>query len=386
MSAAPRATPRRASRVALALASCAALALADGAGPPARQDTPPDSPTAAAPSPATTGEDAHAARDAAAWAAVERGLAWLAAEQERGTDGSWPPGRATFQAPVAVAALSTLAFLAGGSGVERGPHGAAVARAVDYLVGRVDTDARSPKLGYVASPGDPTSNMHGHGYATHALAEAFAVSPATARGRDLARVLPLALRLIERTQGADGAWWYFPRVSVDHEGSVTITLVQAMRAAAGAGLEVDARVIAAAEDYVRRSQTEEGAFAYRIGDSRKTVALTAAAIATLNATGTYDDPAIRRGIDWIQRELARRDTRDGSEFPFYERLYLAQALWQLSDRGHFDAWFDDEVRHLLATQSPDGRWTDPRYGDAYATAMNCLVLAMPAGLLPSFAR
>jgi len=337
-------------------------------------------PVAAAPAPAP-------GRDAATWAAVGRGLDWLAARQKEGPDGAFPRGNAAIHAPLATTAIGALAFMAGGSGIDRGPHGAAVARAIDYLLARANREPRSAERGFLASPGDTTSRMHGHGYATHALAEAYAVSTASTRGRLLREVLPLAADLIERTQGPEGAWWYDPWISVEHEGSVTITLVQGLRAAKSAGLEVNPRVIAAADDYVRRSQVEDGTFAYHVGSERTSVALTAAAIATLNATGSYDDSAIRRGVDAIWRELGKRGPgRTGIEFPFYERLYLAQAFWQLSEPSHFERWFELEARYLLTTQRADGSWEDTRYGDAYATAMNTLVLALPAGLLPSFTR
>jgi hypothetical protein len=389
----------RASALAIACGGALAAAAADVASrqgatspterPPLPIAPPQLAPSQEAPAPAPEGAESSAARDEAAFTALHKGLDWLAREQARGIDGGWPLDGATQRAPVGIAGLATLALLAGGSTPDRGPHAAAVARGVDYLLARADRDPRSPEYGFLWSPGDRNSDMHGHGYATHALAEAFALSPATPRGRDIARVLPAALRLIERSQGAEGAWMYHPRVTVQHEGSVTIALVQAMRAARNAGFHVDSRVIAAADDYVRRSQTEDGTFAYHLGSNRTTVGLTAAAVATLNATGTYDDPVIRRAVDAIWRELGRRtgpSARRTIEFPHYERFYLAQALWQLSDRSHFDRWFDAELRVLIADQRADGSWPDPVFGDAHATAMNCLTLAIPAALLPSFAR
>ena len=80
------------------------------------------------------------------------------------------------------------------------------------------------------------------------------------------------------------------------------------------------------------------------------------------------------------------------------RLYLAQAFWQHRDLQHFRRWAEDEVRVILADQAADGTWEDRRpsgraggltrgrYGDAYATAMNCLFLSVPEGLLPIFRR
>ncbi len=331
--------------------------------------------------------EAGSAARTAARESLEQGLAWLAKRQADGVEGSWPRGEAQFHAPIAVTALATLAFLAGGNGVDRGPHGREVARAVDYLIARTQRDERSPHVGFLEAPGDGTSRMHGHGYAVHAMAEAFTMSPQDRRGRRLAEVLPLALDLIQNTQGSEGGWWYDPWVSPQHEGSVTVVLVQAMRAARGAGFTVDSNVVRRAEDYVLATQVADGSFAYGIGSPRTTVALTAAGIGTLNAAGRYGDAPIRRGIDALWRDLGRREeTGARSEFPFYERFYVAQALWQLGDDTAFKRWYEPELQRVLATQRADGSWYCPRYGDAYATAFQCLFLAIPDGLLPSFHR
>ena len=98
---------------------------------------------------------------------------------------------------------------------------------------------------------------------------------------------------------------------------------------------------------------------------------------------------------------ARRPRADGAaarSIPLLRALYLAQAFWQHRDLQHFRRWAEDEVRRILADQEADGTWQDlrpggrgtgllrGRYGDAYATAMNCLFLSVPEGLLPIFRR
>jgi hypothetical protein len=347
-----------------------------------------------------------AIRDERARAALERGLAWLARAQERESDGSFPAtglgardvgglavtdGSGTF-APVAVTALATLALMSGGSTPERGPHGQVVARAVDWLVARTELDARSGTAGYVHLGGDTLSRMHGHGFGALALAQAFAMSPATERGARVQTALQAAVECIQKSQGVDGGWWYEPKASVQHENSITICAVQALRAAHGVGAKVDVKTIQRAVEYVSRTQKPDGSFRYALGEEKSSVALTAAAISTLEAAGTYSGKIIEDGYDWIFRRLAARESSTltaGEDFvmcPFYERLYLAQALWQNADEHVFDDWWKVEMPKVLTAQSKDGSWSDPRYGDCYATAMSCLVLALPAGLLPIFQR
>lgn len=335
----------------------------------------------------TTPPGWSASAERARTAALDRALVYLA--QAQSADGGWSMADARERAPVAVTALGALALMSSGSPPGRGPHGAQVARSVDFLLSRVDLIEDSPTRGYIGVSGDPLSRMHGHGFGTLALAEAFAISPQSPRGARLERALPAAVDLIERTQGSEGGWYYAPEVEAEHEGSVTICLVQALRAARNSGLLVDREIISRAVDYVRRSQAPDGSFRYQIGSDRTSIALTAAAIGTLHAAGEYDTPAITRGIDSIWRELGNRANTtktSGADFPHYERLYLAQALWRLGDEQGFWRWYGEELQVLLDAQQPNGAYLDRTYGSAYATAMVALYLALPDEFLPSFAR
>lgn len=331
--------------------------------------------------------DEAAARESAR-EAVGRGLDWLTLQLEDSIDGSFPKGDAEQNAPVAVTSLGALAFMAAGTTVDRGPHGRALARAIDYLLSRADLTPGSPRFGYIGSEGDKLSRMHGHGFATLALAEAWTVSPRTERGRRIGEALRAAVGLIERTQGAEGGWNYEPRREIDHEGSITICLVQALRAAHAAGIQVDTEVVARAESYVDRSQNENGSFRYALNIDRSSIALTAAALSTLNAAGRYQGPSIDRGTDALWRALRQREEGEGerAQFPFYERLYLAQAFWQHHEAQHFERWWPGARAEVLADQRPDGSWRSREYGPCYATAMNCLVLALPEAVLPIFQR
>jgi hypothetical protein len=319
--------------------------------------------------------------------AVEAGLLYLGALQARAGDGSFSITDVDREdyAPLGVTALCTLAFLAAGNAPDRGPHGEVVSRAVEYLLLHTDLDPRSKERGYISVQGDKASQNHGHGFATLVLAEAYGMSSGSERIRT---ALLAAVERIEQSQGAEGGWFYQPRPTSDHEGSVTICLVQALRAARDAGVQVDGEVIRRAEDYVRRLQKANGLFRYTLGDEqRASVALTAAGIATLNAAGRYDDHAIQDGIDAIWAGLAlRAENGKRADFPEYERLYLAQAFWQLSDTSHFARWFAEERERILRAQDADGSWKGSRFGSAYVTAVNCLVLSLPDAALPIFQR
>ena len=383
--------------LATALLGLLAGAEIPGDGPGSSGDGPGDLPPAPVSSgdSGSTGDDERAAEleelfrpgpRAPRVLALERGLAFLAAEQLKSGDGSFPRGEGENLefAPVAITALGSLALMSGGSSPTQGPHHKTVARAIDYLLLHTDLSPASPSRGFISAGGDETSLMHGHGFATLALAEAYGMSPKAER---LRTALEAAIDLIQRTQGAQGGWYYKPERQSEHEGSLTVCMVQALRAAREAGLKVDREVIARADGYLERSQVEDGSFAYQIGSPRTSVALTAAAISSLNATGKYSGAAIAKGVDAIWRDLAEREAEGGrARFPYYERLYLAQAFWQHQETSHFERWYDPEVKTVLRTQDQDGSWFDARFGQSYATAMNCLMLAMPDSLLPAFQR
>lgn len=318
--------------------------------------------------------------------ALDRALHWLALAQAETGDGSFPRGAGEDleYAPVAITALGTLALMAGGSSPSQGPHHVAVARAIDYLLLHTDLSPASPTRGFISAGGDETSLMHGHGFATLALAEALGMSP---KGVRIRAALEAAVTLIERTQGSAGGWFYKPKRQSEHEGSLTVCLLQALRAAREAGVRVDPEVITRAVGYLEKSQVEDGSFAYQIGSSRTSVALTAAAISSLNATGEYGGKAIALGVDAIFKGLSQRaEDGESSRFPYYERLYLAQAFWQHQDTSLFERWYPGAEKDMLRMQDQDGSWFDPRFGRAYATSMNALVLAMSDSLLPAFQR
>lgn len=361
----------------------------------------------------SSASEAPSRTEEAARRALEAGLDWLAARQRGGDAGALSVSGAREPAPVAVNALAALAWMAGGSTPERGPHGRELAQVIDWLVSRTELDPQAKAPGYIARQGDTLSRMHGHGFATLALAQAYAMSPSSERGARVARALAAAVACIERTQGVEGGWWYLPEKGLSHEGSITIALVQALRAAENAGVHVQPTVVARALDYVARSQKPNGSFRYALGDEYSTLALTAAAISTLQAGGEYSGQPVEDGYVYLFRGLASREARGrfdlelglpeppsggepSSEFPegdsrhpycyFYERLYVAQALWQNADAKSFDEWSAKERARVLGSQRPDGSWRDPRYGDTYATAVNALFLALPEGLLPIFQR
>lgn len=371
-----------------ALGSSVEIEIAKDSKPP--QETKQETRPAQASEPTGRGSEslppAHTAR---AREALARGLAYLARRQAELRDGSFPSDGAEFRVPVPVTALAALAFMAGGSQPDRGPHGRAIAAAVDYLCSQSELTPGSEIFGYIASDGDALSRMHGHGFATLALTQAYSMSPRSPRGERLARVITAAIERIQSSQGLEGGWMYEPRRVADHENSVTVVLVAALRGAHNVGFEVERETIARAIDYVRRCQNENGSFRYGLAPKNpSTLALTAASLATLNAAGRYDTPEVERGMTHLWQELESDAAGAGHRvlYPHYERMYVAEALWHHRDPRLYERWMEREIEKLVTTQAADGSWDEPQFGACYATATNCLVLALPLGQLPFYQR
>ncbi|MBI4881266.1 MAG: terpene cyclase/mutase family protein [Planctomycetes bacterium] len=367
--------------------------------------------------PAAAAEEGARAGDfdealAAAGRVAEKGLAYLATQQNEDGSFSVERGEEATQAPLAVTAIAALAFMGGGSTLGRGAHAEAVQGAIEFLLAhQVDRPPQGEggdatgemRYGYFSLESDPNSRMHGHGFATLAVAQAYGtldVDPgfgesagpkARADKERVRRALVAAVRLIERSQSLQGGWYYNPYED-DHEGSMTVLMIQALRAARDVGVDVDKGVIDRAVRYIHKSQRpEDGAFRYHLNSPVVSYALTAAAVATLNAAGNYDSEVIDRGIAYMERHdpLLNPDLQFSGEqsFPCYARLYAAQAYHVHRDPRLWHEWYARAVRFLEGRQHREkGCFDGDQYGRVYATAMSCLVLELPFQYLPIFQK
>ena len=197
-------------------------------------------------------------------AAIERGLAYLTRAQER--NGSWPGGSRSRGYPCAMTALSGLALMAGGSTPSEGPYAVNVRRAVDYVLNCANRNGLIAKLGE-----EGARPMYGHGFGMLFLAQAYGTEQDPNQQRRIRRVLRHAVRLTVRSQSRDGGWLYTPDANGD-EGSVTITQIQALRAARNAGIKVPKSTIKRACDYIAKCANADGGISYSLrsrGSSRR---------------------------------------------------------------------------------------------------------------------
>jgi len=308
---------------------------------------------------------------------VQRGLAWLASQQN--PDGSFTGG-GRYGRHVGITALACLAFMSDGHIPGRGGYGEVVEKGLDFILANTN---ETGLLGADTSHGP----MYGHGFATLFLGEVYGM---TAGGADTARsarvheALVKAVRLIVQTQNEEGGWRYNP-VPYDADISVTICEIMALRSARNAGIEVPKSTIDQAVEYVRRCQNPDGGFKYQLTTGGSAWPRSAAGVASLYYAGIYEDEAIDKGLSYIKDTAfpGRRGRRQAHYF--YGHYYAVQAMY-LAGGEHWSEWWPAIRAELLELQQANGSWDDRHAGGAYGTAMALIVLQMPKRYLPIFQK
>jgi len=311
--------------------------------------------------------------------AVRGGLDYLARSQM--TDGSWG-GDAGGQAyPVAMSGLCGMAMMANGNSSTRGRYAPQVEKAVDFLL-----NCSTPS-GLITGPGQDNGRpMHGHGFALMFLSCAYATETKPARRDKIKEVVEKAIKLTAEGQSVDGGWTYFP--GGGDEGSVTVTQVQALRAAHNAGLHVPRGTIAEAVNYIEMCSTPEGGICYSLrsrGGPR--LPISAAAVATLYNAGQYDAPVANRCLEYVWANFKDSKTwSKGGGHAYYCQLYASQAFYMAGDE-YWDAYFPATRTQLISMQDKSaGSWSGDGIGKAYGTSIALIILQLPYKYLPVFQR
>jgi hypothetical protein len=349
-----------------------------------------------------------------AQAVLNGGLAYLADRNQQSDDNGGVNANGTNESwRLATTSLAGLAWLAAGSTPTRGPYRDNVRKAIDYVLSKRDRSPSRPAgFTYFGNPAaDQSGRMHAHGFAMLFLAEAYGMLGSAARDRanrdsalaqELRSTLEGAVKLSVASQTKDkGGWGYAFAgegafdLDVD-EASTTITQIQGLRAARNAGISVPSKTIDRAVKYVKRCVGEAGDCCYSLtmpDGQRTTFELTAAAVSTLNAAGTYRSDKLDLALGYMRREMARHEkpTLACQNYYFYGNLYAAQAMFQAGG-ADWASWWKGAQEDLVAKaqRGRDGQvfWTEtnPLAGPAYATASACLILSIPMRYLPIFER
>jgi prenyltransferase beta subunit len=300
--------------------------------------------------------------------AVERGLNYLAARQA--ANGSF--GGNGQEGHAGITALAGLAFMQAGNLPGRGKYGDNVTRCLEFILDS------SQESGLIASD-QSHGPMYGHGFATLFLAEVYGMTG----DERVKEALQRAVRLIQKTQNAEGGWRYQP-VPYDADISVTICQVMALRAARDAGIKVEKETIDNAVKYVRSCQNPDGGFSYMAngGGGGSQYERSAAGVASLYYAGIYEGAEIERGLNYLAQFTPTGNGPQLSHY-YYGHYYGVQAMFLAG--GEYWARFYPAIREQLIVRQDrrTGGWGG-EVSDDYCTAMALIVLQMPNRYLPVY--
>ena len=304
---------------------------------------------------------------------VERGLAWLAKQQQR--LGGW----AHDVYPVAISSLAATALICSGPTATQGPYAKNIRLAVDYLM------TKCRKNGLIGDPRRDDRYTYGHGFAMLFLSQVLGEEEDIDRRQELIEVLDRSIMFSVNAQTKAGGWGYVSgRDSDFDEGSTTITQVQGLRGCRNAGLVVPKKAIEDAIKYIYKCQNRDGGISYSsssLGSSRP--AITAAALAALYNAGDYDSKQVPKMWEYCKKHLHNSDGRSGHWH--YTYLYYTQVVYRQGP----DVWKPYMTKlnnRLSASQLQEGSWGAGDIGAVYKTSMNLIMMQMNNGYLPIYQR
>ncbi len=327
---------------------------------------------------------------------INKGLDWLAKQQY--ADGHWDAQGGQY--PVTMTGISGMAMLMEGSTIKEGKYAERIRKAVDWLMAR---SMPNGMLGNPNIPGEAGRYMYGHGFALLFLSCVYGEEDDGDRRRRLEDIITRAVTFSGRAQTTRGGWGYISAAdgSDFDEGSVTITQVQAVRAARNAGIVVPKEIIDKAVKYLKDS-TQNGGVIYSLaggggGDGRP--ALTAAAISCGFSAGEYNSPLVKSWFKFCQQHIP---LLGGGRFGHdeYTHYYFAQAVYVLGDEGWakmfpesregdrltWTKYRKSTFDNLIRSQGGDGSWSGGHVGPVFITAVHLTILQLDNATLPIYQR
>jgi hypothetical protein len=329
---------------------------------------------------------------------VDRGLAWLARQQSR--DGHWEAAGGQFSSAMTGIAGTTL--LMDGSTTRSGKYSENIRKAINWLI------AHTQKNGMIGEPNAPNQGLgylYGHGFSILFLSQVYGEEEDAEQRKTLEDILTRAVDFACKSQTSRGGWGYVSaRDGNDFdEGSVSITQVQALRAARNAGIVVPKETIDKTQEYLKKCTLPSGGLLYSLasggGGERPTI--TVAAIASMFSTGEYESPLAKRWIKYVQ-PLVPINSVGADQFGHseYTHYYYGQVIYSMGETGYAKLFPDSKPEDRLTwskykreffeflsrKQNQDGSWTGTPIGQVYTTCCYLTILQLDHGALPIYQR
>jgi hypothetical protein len=345
---------------------------------------------------------------------VTNGLEYL--KRIQSGDGHWEATGGQY--PTSMTGLAGMAMLMEGSTVREGKYSDQIRKAVNWFL----APQRVRENGLIGDPNNPTETqryMYGQGFGTLFLSCCYGEEEDVAQRKRLEAVITKAIDFIARAQtrkthrkpeGREveiGGWGYVSAADNNSfdEGSVTITQLQALRAARNAGIKVPKETIDKSLAYLEACTTNDGGIVYNYtgnsagGQGRPP--LTAAAICCGFSGGQYRGELPKKWLKNCQRHIWPTVARGRVAHDEYQTYYFAQAMYALGDNRWAELFPEEPAETRLtwskykeamypymteAQNRADGSWQSGFVGNVFSTAVNLTVLQLEKGILPIYQR
>jgi hypothetical protein len=306
---------------------------------------------------------------------TDRGLQYLVDTQSEA--GEWSDG---YSGP-GTTGLAVMAFLASGEDPNFGKYSQPIRKALRAVIRSQD-----------GSTGYMGNSMYQHGFAMLSLAEAYGAvdetdlwetgKPTPGKERSLGEALELGVRCAVTSQSKNphSAWRYSPSAR-DADTSVSGAILMGLLAARNAGIEVPDKSIDAAIKYFSSLTGDGGAVGYSggLGGFGQSIARTSIACLVFSIAKRKDLKQFAATQKYLVGNMEEQ-----SHYEEYARYYEAQALFQ-ADLEAWAKWNRSLTRKLKASQNDDGSFSG-QFGNATATSLNLLALALNYRFLPVYER
>lgn len=347
-------------------------------------------------------------------ATIDKGLEYL--KRIQSGDGHWEATGGQY--PTSMTGMAGMAMLMEGSTVREGKYSDQLRKAVNWFL----APQRVRENGLLGDPNNPTETqryMYGQGFGTLFLACCYGEEEDVAQRKRLEAVITKAVDFIARAQtrkthrkaeGREveiGGWGYVSATDNNSfdEGSVTITQLQALRAARNAGIKVPKETIDKSLAYLEACTTNDGGIVYNYtgssGNQPGRPPLTAAAICCGFSGGQYRGELPKKWLKNCQRHIWPTVARGRVAHDEYQTYYFAQAMYALGDNRWAELFPEEPAEsrltwskykeamypYLVGAQNPaDGSWQSGFVGTVFGTAVNLTVLQLEKGILPIYQR
>ncbi len=310
--------------------------------------------------------------------AIKNGLDYLAKAQS--PDGNFPNSPDGADYAVTMTSLAGMAFLANGNTPNRGPYADNVKRVESFVMQNANPN------GLICTPNEFNGkSMYGHGFGLLFLSSVYGMETDEKVRDRMKTIITNGIDLTCKAQ-YNGGWTYVP--GGGDEGSVTITQMQALRAAQNAGFSVPKGTVEEATRYLERCQNPDGGIIYQVAQqgTESRLAISAAAIACLYNAGDYDSKMADACLAYVDKQfqINANNWSKGGGHDYYTHLYASQAFYQAGDK-YWDNYFPGARDQLLKQQGHDGSFPGD-VGPVYGTSIALIILQLPYKFLPIYQR